>query len=186
MTDLGDIRSVADLIALANEEHLPKFLCFWRPDPRPDGVLGAECMSQWHRAGFEIDGTRYASAEHWMMAEKARLFGDERIRARIIDCDHPGEARRLGREVRGFDENAWQRARSEIVIVGNVAKFTQNDELTTFLRASSARVLVEASPRDRIWGIGLEAKDPRSRDPRAWLGQNLLGFALMEARRRIG
>ena len=177
--------SLSELIRMYDDGSMPKLLCFWRPTAAPSGQLGAECFSQWHESSFEIDGVRFKTAEHWMMAEKARLFGDADKRAAIIAADHPGKAQRLGREVRGFEIDVWTEHRSEIVTIGNVAKFDQNPELGAYLAASRDRVLVEASPRDRIWGIGLEAKDDRTQNPRLWLGLNLLGFALMDARSRL-
>ena len=137
------------------------------------------------RKGFEVDGVGYSSAEHWMMAEKARLFGDEAMRAEIIAAPDPAAAKRLGRKVRGFDHAVWEARCVEIVTEGNVAKFGQNPELGAFLASTGSGVLVEASPQDRIWGIGMVASDPRASDPTRWDGRNLLGFALMEARHRL-
>lgn len=160
----------------------PDFLYFWGHQPRPDGTIGASCMSQWYDAGFSIDGTHYPTAEHWMMAEKARLFGDHETRARILAAATPSEAKDLGRAARGFDDAAWTQARYDIVLRGNLAKFDQNAELGRFLRETGERVLVEASPVDRIWGIGLAQDDPRAADPTRWRGLNLLGFVLVEVR----
>ncbi|MEM6785263.1 MAG: NADAR family protein [Bacteroidota bacterium] len=162
-----------------------KYLLFWGHKPRPDGQIGRACLSQWYGAPFTVDGDRYPTAEHFMMAEKARLFGDDDVHARVLKAPHPGAAKKLGRQVRGFDEATWQQARFGIIVRGNAAKFGQNEALGDFLRGTKARVLVEASPRDRIWGIGLAAEDPRAAKPLAWRGQNLLGFALMEARSRL-
>ena len=87
--------------------------------------------------------------------------------------------------MRNFDQLLWDEKKFEIVVRGNVAKFGQNPELKAFLLTTSARVLVEASPLDRVWGVGLAADDPLIEDPRNWQGENLLGFALMETRRRL-
>ena len=84
--------------------------------------------------------------------------------------------------MRGFDEAVWERERFGIVVEGSVHKFGQDAALRQFLLGTGERVLVEASPRDRIWGIGLAADDERATDPARWRGLNLLGFALMEAR----
>ncbi|MEL7362488.1 MAG: NADAR family protein [Bacteroidota bacterium] len=159
-----------------------KYLFFWGHKPRSYGQVDRACLSQWYTAPFSVDGHRYPTAEHFMMAEKARLFGDEDMRQRIITATHPGAAKKLGRQVRGFKDATWQRARFDIVVLGNRAKFEQNEALGEFLRRTNRRVLVEASPRDRIWGIGLTADDPRAANPLSWRGANLLGFALMEAR----
>jgi ribA/ribD-fused uncharacterized protein len=120
-----------------------------------------------------------------MMAGKARLFGDEEALARIVAAGHPNAAKKLGRQVRGFDEEAWIRHRWDLVVEGNLAKFGQDAALREYLLGTAGRVLVEASPVDRIWGIGLAAADERSADPERWRGLNLLGFALMEARARL-
>lgn len=159
-----------------------RFVFFWGHTPRRQGRVGQECFSQWYASSFEIAGIHYPSSEHYMMAEKARLFGDEDNRRRALEAGSPGAAKAAGREVRGFREDVWARHRFEIVVRGNLAKFTQNPALKAYLVGTRTRVLVEASPTDRIWGIGLEASDPRAENPLEWRGLNLLGFALMEVR----
>jgi ribA/ribD-fused uncharacterized protein len=132
-----------------------------------------------------VDGVDYPSAEHWMMAGKARLFEDEEALARILEAATPAEAKNLGRTVRGFDDERWAAACFGLVAAGNAAKFGQDPALRAYLLGTAGRVLVEASPRDRVWGIGLAAGDPRALDPRQWRGGNLLGFALMQARSEL-
>ena len=105
--------------------------------------------------------------------------------AKILAAPHPGAAKALGRQVRGFDEQRWAGHRFKMVIAGNMAKFGQHPQLLDFLLGTSSRVLVEASPQDRVWGIGLAADDERAGSPESWQGLNLLGFALMEVRRRL-
>ena len=162
-----------------------KFVYFWGHRPPFDGGLGASCFSQWWASSFEVSGVRYPTAEHYMMAEKARLFGDDEIRRQILASSHPGEAKKLGRSIRSFSEEIWQQHRFEIVVDGNLAKFSQNHELRAYLLGTGHRILVEASPVDRIWGIGLARDDRRAADPALWQGLNLLGFALMEVRQRL-
>ncbi|MFM9373104.1 NADAR family protein [Streptomyces sp. Da 82-17] len=162
-----------------------KFLHFWGHAPRKDGRIGASCLSQWWPSAFTVDGVEYASAEHWMMAAKARLFGDAEAERQVLRASSPAAAKKAGRLVRGFDEQLWERERFGIVVEGSVHKFTAHDELRAFLVGTGERVLVEASPVDRIWGIGLAADDPRAENPLDWRGSNLLGFALMEARGRV-
>jgi ribA/ribD-fused uncharacterized protein len=161
----------------------PEYVMFWGHRRKAAGTVGKECLSQWWPASFVVDGSEYSSAEHFMMAEKARLFGDLETRVRILAASSPEAAKKFGREVRGFDESAWVKSRFEIVVRGSIAKFQQNPDLSAFLLNTGPRVLVEASPTDRIWGIGLAGDDPRAEDPEQWRGLNLLGFALMEARR---
>ncbi len=117
-----------------------------------------------------------------MMAEKARLFDDTETLSRILGSKSPGEAKRLGRNVIGFDQRIWEEHRSEIVVKGNYLKFTQNKDLESYLLGTKKRVLVEASPVDPIWGIGLDSNSEFATIPLKWRGLNLLGFALMEFR----
>ena len=161
------------------------YLLFWGHTPKADGRIAKECFSQWYPACFECEGARYASAEHYMMAGKARLFGDTQMLEQILASTSPAEAKQLGRKVRDFDDARWKAACFDIVVEGNVAKFGQNPELAQVLLETGESVLVEAAPRDRVWGIGMGASNPEARNPAAWRGQNKLGFALMEARRRL-
>jgi hypothetical protein len=121
-----------------------------------------------------------------MMAAKARLSGDDEAAGKILAAPHPGAAKALGRQVRGFDEQHWAEHRFDVVVAGNMAKFGQHRQLRDYLAGTGSRVLVEASPRDRVWGIGLAADDERAGTPERWLGLNLLGFALMEVRQQLG
>lgn len=162
-----------------------KYLYFWGHRPAANDQVGKSCFSQWYEASFKLGGVRYASAEHYMMAAKARLFDDRKLLERILAARSLGEAKALGREVAGFDEALWSAERMGIVIEGNLGKFGQNASLKKYLLGTADRVLVEASPVDAIWGIGLAATDPQATEPAAWRGLNLLGFALMEVRRRL-
>jgi ribA/ribD-fused uncharacterized protein len=180
------IRDVSSLQQHLAAGHAVKYLFFWGHTPAPGGSVGKECLSQWYPAAFELDGARYATAEHWMMAEKARLFGDEPIRRAIIEASHPDQVKKLGRQVKNFDAEQWEAGRFDIVVRGNEAKFGQHPALRDFLLASGERVLVEASPVDAIWGIGLAQDSPKAQHPDTWRGLNLLGFALMEVRTRLG
>ncbi|MGV9236013.1 NADAR family protein [Streptomyces nigra] len=162
-----------------------KYLHFWGHRPLPDGRVGASCLSQWWPSPFTVDGVRYATAEHWMMAGKARLFRDAEAERLALAAEHPAEAKKAGRLVRGFDDAVWARERFRIVVEGSVHKFAAHPELGGFLLGTGERVLVEASPLDRVWGIGLAATDQGAADPERWKGPNLLGFALMEARERL-
>lgn len=181
----GDVRSVEQLREFIAGGGQPKYLMFWGHTPPRDGQVGKHCFSQWWPATFTVDGVEYATAEHFMMAAKARLFGDDELLPEILAASHPREAKMLGRKVRGFDDETWARHRFGLVVEGNVAKFGQHTELRDFLLGTGSRVLVEASPRDRVWGIGLGASNERAADPGNWRGLNLLGFALMEARQRL-
>jgi ribA/ribD-fused uncharacterized protein len=159
-----------------------RFRTFWGHRPRPDGALSDSCLSQWWPCRFTLNGQRYSSAEQFMMASKARLFGDSETCAAILSTDDPARMKALGRKVRGYDEARWTAVRFDAVSVGNVAKFGQDELLKHYLLSTGEDVLVEASPTDRVWGVGWAPKDSRARDPRQWQGLNLLGFALMRAR----
>lgn len=160
-----------------------KWLFFWGHTPKIPGRVDAACLSQWYPAPFEHEGVRYATAEHYMMAEKARLFDDRDALQRVLVAKSPAEAKAIGREVRHYVDEAWAERRFASVVTGNVAKFDSSDELREFLLSTGERILVEAAPRDTVWGIGLGRDDPKAQDPSRWRGLNLLGFALMEARR---
>lgn len=153
-----------------------RFVFFWNP-PDP--------LSQWTPSTFKVDDVRYVNAEQFMMAEKARLFDDQESLARILATTSPREHKSLGRAVRGFDQEKWAAHRETVVVRGNLAKFSQDQDLQRELCKSGERVLVEASPFDQIWGIGLAADDPRAQDPAKWRGQNLLGIALMRVREQL-
>ncbi|WP_018683567.1 NADAR family protein [Actinokineospora enzanensis] len=171
-----------DLLARTRSGERVKFLFFWGHQPERDGSIGKGCLSQWWPALFQVDGQEFASAEHYMMWRKATLFDDASSAAEILAAGHPKQAKDLGRGVRGFDAEVWEAARYEIVLAASVAKFGQNPDLRAFLLGTGDRVLVEASPLDTVWGIGLAADDPRAENPADWQGSNLLGFALCETR----
>jgi len=178
---MNDSQFVAELQSRFSCGEKLKYIFFWGHQPDRKG-LSASCFSQWYEAPFIIDGARYPTAEHFMMAEKASLFGDQSSRDKVLQAPHPGAAKALGRQIRGFDEAIWEQHRFSIVVRANRAKFAQNRELRDFLRHSSKRILVEASPVDRIWGAGLAADDAGITNPNLWPGLNLLGFALMQVR----
>ena len=162
-----------------------KFLLFWGHRPSPSGEVTSSCFSQWWHSDFTVDEQKYPTTEHWMMAEKARLFKDESSLSRIIQAPSPGEAKKIGREVAGFDQEVWDLHRSRIVEKGNYHKFSQNVDLKDYLLNTKNRILVEASPVDAIWGIGLPADHQFAKVPPKWRGLNLLGFALMAVRQRL-
>ena len=140
------------------------------------------CFSQWYACRFEVDGVWYHTAEQYMMAQKASLFGDAATQEKIMAADNPKDYKALGRLVQHFDAAKWDAAKYDIVLRGNLAKFSQNPELFAFLDGTGDSVLVEGSPYDSIWGVKLNLDDPAILDPHNWRGENLLGFALMEAR----
>lgn len=178
-------QALTDLLVRTARGDRVRYLFFWGHRPRRDGSPSPSCLSQWWPAPFTVDGVEYLTAEHWMMAAKARLFGDAEAQARVLAAPHPHAAKAAGRQVRGFDEAMWREHRFGIVVEGGLHKFGAHAELRAFLLATRDRVLVEASPLDRVWGIGLAADDERAPEPARWRGGNLLGFALMEVRERL-
>lgn len=116
------------------------------------------------------------------MAEKARLFEHEEIYEKMFAAPTPGAAKALGRKVEGFKPDVWDSEKFSIVVEGSKHKFSQNPAMLEFLLNTGSSVLVEASPVDRVWGIGIATDDPHIGNPRKWKGENLLGYALMEAR----
>lgn len=159
-----------------------KFIYFWGHTPKANEGIGSFCFSQWYELPFIVEGVTYNTAEHWMMAQKALLFEDLKTFELIIKSNKPGEAKELGRQVLGFDELLWNKERFNIVVQGNIHKFNQHPEYAAYLRNTGDRVLVEASPLDKIWGVGLAKDNVDIQNIYAWEGLNLLGFALMEAR----
>jgi len=179
LNDLESLRS-----AVRNGAQL-KYVFFWRHTPESAGEIGRECLSQWYPARFDVDGVSFATAEHYMMYRKALLFSDREAAGQILHAPNPGAAKSLGRSVRGFVEAVWIEQRSKIVVDGNYAKFSQSAALREYLLSTTQHVLVEASPVDRVWGIGLAADGKHAGNPLMWRGLNLLGFALMDVRDRL-
>lgn len=149
-----------------------KYLLFWRQWP-----------SNWEPSEFSLHGRSYSCVEQYMMAEKARLFGDSSTLAKIMRTRDPAEQKALGRAVQGYVESRWAAVRYDVVLAGTVEKYRQNEALRALLLATSDdEVFVEASPVDTVWGIGIGAKHPDAGNPAKWRGQNLLGKAVTEAR----
>lgn len=120
-----------------------------------------------------------------MMAQKAKVFGDEEVMNQILAETDQMTIKRLGRLVKNYDDSVWTERRFQIVVEGNLAKFSQNEDLRHFLLSTGDKILVEASPKDTIWGIGFDEFAPEATNPALWNGENLLGFALMEVRDRL-
>lgn len=174
--------SIETLIAKESAGNRNKFLCFWGHQPAKDGTITKACFSQWWLSAFTVNEITYATAEHWMMAKKAELFKDDEVLSKILSAKSPAEAKKLGRQVKNYQEEIWLANRYLIVKEGNFHKFSQNEALKDFLLNTTDRVIVEASPVDSIWGIGMATDHKDIENPEKWKGLNLLGFALMEVR----
>ncbi|NTD99884.1 DUF1768 domain-containing protein [Agrobacterium tumefaciens] len=159
-----------------------EYFFFWEHQVPEGGILTKSCLTQWWDAPFIVDQVKYRTAEHWMMSKKAKLFNDQETLEKILLSKSPEEVKNLGRQVKNYDEAVWLEYRYQIVKEGNFHKFSQNQELREFLIHTEEKVLVEASPVDLIWGIGLAEDHKNATIPEKWKGLNLLGFALMEVR----
>lgn len=159
------------------------YIFFWKPILSKS--ITESCLSQWYPWGFELDNIAYKTAEHWMMSQKALLFNDFDIYKEVLASDDSGQVQMLGKRVKNFDLKRWENNSFRIVCEGNYHKFKQNECLANYLLSTSNSILVEASPIDRIWGIGLTSDDERATNPYLWRGSNLLGFALMEVRDQL-
>jgi ribA/ribD-fused uncharacterized protein len=141
-----------------------------------------DVFSNWHPSPFSVKNVNFTCAEQYMMYCKAKVFGDHEVADKIIASTSPKEQKALGRSVRGYDDDIWRKKRLSIVVVGLIYKFEQNPSARKLLIETNGKTLVEASPYDKIWGVGLAASDPNILDPSKWKGQNLLGKALMKVR----
>lgn len=188
--EVRDLRTKDELVEFAARGKKAKYVFFWGNTQDYQGEVSKTCFSQWFPSPFQVDGIEYPTAEHFMMAEKARLFKHKShvnlaLVDQIVEANHPQKAKKLGRQVEGFTNEEWDKHRFRIVVEGNLAKFSQNEQLKEFLLSTDMRVLVEASPADKIWGIGLTEDHQDAPNPFKWRGLNLLGFALMEVRKKL-
>lgn len=169
---------------LNNGEQL-EFLFFWSHHQHRTDVITRACLSQWYPSEFVLDGIRYSCAEQYMMAEKACMMKNGEILSKIMASSDPREMKTLGRSIPNFNTDKWKEIMQDVVLRANIAKFEQNPRLLHFLQWSGNRILVEASPSDAVWGIGLRASDERAQSPLTWQGTNYLGIALMKTRDKL-
>lgn len=155
------------------------YLFFFRPTRH---VTLKGVLSQWFMSEFSDNGITYSSAEKYMMAQKALLFGDSSVFEQIMCEDDPSKLKKYGRLVKGFRDDVWDKEKYRIVLKGNILKFSSDPALFEALMETGDSVLVEASPYDNVWGIKMDELDPYRFCPHNWRGENLLGQALMETR----
>jgi ribA/ribD-fused uncharacterized protein len=141
--------------------------------------------SQWHKATMVIDGIEYNCCEQYMMHQKALTFGDQAIAEMVLQNKNPRDQKALGRQINGFDKDKWDSVCLGIVYKGNLEKFRQNPDLLAELLSTGDRLLVEASPFDKIWGIGMAEDDPGVDDPANWKGLNLLGWSITLVKQQL-
>jgi ribA/ribD-fused uncharacterized protein len=141
--------------------------------------------SQWYSSEFTSSGITYANCEQYMMYKKALLFEDYVAAKKIINCTNPKIIKALGRSVKNFNSDMWDIVKFKIVKRANFLKFSQNEELKKQLLATKNKIIVEASPYDKIWGIGMSVEQAQKTTEDKWNGLNLLGKAIMDARDKL-
>jgi len=164
------------------EGHKVDYLFFWGHQTSKTGKITKSCLSQWWPSKFKDEDILYHTAEHYMMAQKALLFEDYEVMNAIIDSHNPKDVKALGRKVKNFNDKKWNDHKYQIVVKGNLLKFEQNQNLSEYLKSTGSKTIVEASPVDNVWGVGMAEDNTKIYNPSNWRGPNLLGFALMEVR----
>ena len=142
-------------------------------------------LSNWHMCNFVMNGVTYNCGEQAMMAEKAILFNDKDTLFQIMTTSHPKTIQALGRQIKNFSQEVWDKNKYRIMVDLSYARFSQNQYLKDLLLDTGDKILVEASPIDKIWGIGLDGNEAKITPDTEWKGQNLLGKALTEVRNRL-
>ena len=179
---LQDLKyTIGGLVLAIDSFYYNDYIYFWR-HTEPGNEVTQACLSQWYPCHFIVDGIAYNCAEQYMMAEKARLFGDHQTCSKIMQATDPEIIKHLGRKVRNFDADLWNEHCIDIVLKGNLHKFGQNQPLKNYLLSTGRATFVEASPYDKVWGIGVGEREARKTIPHFWKGENRLGFILMEVR----
>jgi ribA/ribD-fused uncharacterized protein len=157
---------------------------FWKHTHHTEGLKA--CLSNWYPSKFKCkNDIEYCNMEQWMMCKKAILFNDSEYVSKIMKETNPKIIKKYGRLIRDFDEKIWLENREQIVFDGCFLKFSQNPSLNHFLLSTNNNKLVEASPYDKIWGIGLNETDAKLIDCKRWPGQNLLGKCIMRVRQAL-
>lgn len=139
-------------------------------------------FSNWYMCPFVHHGHEFNCGEQYMMYKKAMMFKDYDVAEMIMQQGHPRKQKFLGREVRGFVRGVWNERCKPIMVEGLTSKSMQDTYCLTTLLDTGDSIIVEASPTDKIWGIGMSEDDPRATNPTLWLGTNWLGEVLMQVR----
>ena len=142
-------------------------------------------LSNWATSPFTVDGIQFNCGEQYMMFSKALLFNDAEMMAEIMLATSPRIQKQLGRKVENFDNEKWMSVCQDIMVYGLYEKFKQNAMHREVLLNTGDTEIVEASPEDIIWGVGLSEEDPRILDKSRWLGKNYLGIVLMRVRDKL-
>ncbi len=178
---MSDIFLLPELISEINLGKSFDYLYFWG-HTNNQKQINKSCFSQWYPSTFIKNDEIFHNAEQWMMAKKAELFNDSATKELIMHSTDPSHTKKLGRAISNFNASVWDKSKLKVVIEGNLHKFSQNTELKEFLLSTENKILVEASPYDNIWGVGMNQNDSDIQNPNLWKGENLLGFALMHVR----
>lgn len=164
------------------------YIPFWGGVPDIKGVLDDSCLSNWFYRDMVYQGQTFLTAEHAMMWSKAKFFNDHDAMQRILKVKTPREAKMIGREVRNFNQHRWTEESYQIVADVVRAKFLSagNEDLKAYLlNFPDNTIFIEASPYDKIWGVGMDRNHANIFNPDQWLGDNKLGFILTELHRTL-
>jgi ribA/ribD-fused uncharacterized protein len=153
-----------------------KFTLFW------NGPFSQWCPSRFNSADFFDWPAEFNTAEQYMMAGKAWVFNDRSAFNQILQAKTPRQQKAIGRTIVGFDRAIWEPVCMGIVYRGSHYKFSSNTDLMAHLVLTAGTTIVEASPEDKIWGIGLHETDPRCLSRSTWHGTNYLGRVLTQLR----
>lgn len=174
--------SIEEVQNLCRKGEPLEFIFFSGHQKTKNGNITKSCLSQWYSSPFEMNNVKYSCAEQYMMAEKARIFQDDDALDKILNAYHPNQMKMIGRKVKKFDEEVWNREKINVVKIANIAKFSQNPKLKKYLLGTGSKILVKTNGHESIWGIGLAKDDDDIYNPLKWKGKNLLGFILMDIR----
>jgi len=178
----------SDVISAHNNKEEQEFLFFYGHSGKRDKV-DKSCLSQWYdkSGNFEDHFASYQTCEHFMMVGKSLLMNPNDVKTvdKMLEAGSPGAVKKMGRAVKNYDQLEWDTHKFDLVVQGNYLKFSQDEELKEFLLDTGDKIFVEASPFDKIWGIGMKSNETGVVDPNNWKGVNLLGYALMEVRKKL-
>jgi ribA/ribD-fused uncharacterized protein len=157
------------------------YICFWKPN-ETNGYLG-----NWYNSPFTIDNIQFINSEQYFMWRKLKEFDpdNDQLEKELLKSTNSAEMKAIGQQVKNYKDKVWATIRYDVMKTGLLQKFIQNPHLLTKLLNTKDAILVEASPRDKIWGIGLNAEHAMSVGKENWPGENLLGKCLMEVREML-
>lgn len=161
-------------VLLSGTNYNDKYVAFW-----------GGCFSNFFPCQFWLEGKLWTTSEKYFMWKKAVTFGDNETAEKILKLDSPREIKKLGREVKNFTPDIWDKIKEDIMYAGVNAKFTQCAECNECIKRFKEQKFVEGSPDDTIWGVGIHYRDENVFDESKWRGENLLGKILNRVRDEI-